>query len=122
MRERLHQNRAPAEFGPIIDMLEGELDRAEVVGNSDLPADVVTMDSTVVIQDMDSGENLEYTVTWPEKADPANRKLSILAPVGMALLGYQVGQIVEWPVPSGKRRFRLEKVLYQPEASGQAED
>ncbi|NUM60709.1 MAG: GreA/GreB family elongation factor, partial [Ignavibacteriaceae bacterium] len=59
----------------------------------------------------------DYTIVYPEFADSSKNKISILAPVGTALLGYKVGDIVEWSVPAGKRKFRIKEMLYQPEAA-----
>jgi regulator of nucleoside diphosphate kinase len=68
--------------------------------------------------DLDSSKEYEYTLVFPENADSTTGKISILAPVGTAMLGYRVGDVIEWVVPAGKRRLKVEKVLYQPEASG----
>lgn len=101
-----------------LQMLKTELDRAEITPSEQTAPDIVTMNSRVRFRDIDTGEALVYTVTWPEMADPEDRKVSVLAPIGMALLGTRVGQIIEWDVPAGKRHFRVEDILFQPEASG----
>jgi regulator of nucleoside diphosphate kinase len=94
--------------------LAGELRRAKVVARSHMPPDVVTMNSTVRLSDLETGEAETYTLVYPEEADIEANRISVLAPVGTALLGYRAGDVVEWPVPAGVRRFRVEEVLSQP--------
>jgi regulator of nucleoside diphosphate kinase len=98
--------------------LEAELDRARVVASQDVPGDVVTMNSEVLVRDLDSKKELSLTLVFPSEADLELGKISILAPIGTALLGYRVGDTIEWKVPGRVRRLRVEKVLYQPEAAG----
>ncbi|HOD65029.1 MAG TPA: GreA/GreB family elongation factor, partial [Smithellaceae bacterium] len=80
--------------------------------------DVITMNSKVIITDTESGEKTTYTLVFPSAANISENKLSIMAPLGMALLGYRTGDIIEWPVPSGVRKLKVDKIIYQPEASG----
>lgn len=101
-----------------LDMLRGELDRARLIASERVKADVVTMNSTVKLRDLDNHELYEYQLVYPQDADPEANKLSVLAPVGTALLGFSVGDSVQWDVPAGVRRFRIEDIIYQPEASG----
>lgn len=98
--------------------LGDELERAEVVEPREVPSDVVTMNSTVRISDLESGESLTCTLVYPDKANIDEGRLSILAAVGTALLGYRVGDVVEWAVPAGLRKMRIEALTYQPEAAG----
>ncbi len=98
--------------------LECEIKRATITSAKDIPKDVVTMHSRVWLQDLDSGEDVFYTLVYPAEADLAEGMISVLAPVGTAILGYRVGDIVEWIVPGGTARYRIEKVLFQPEADG----
>lgn len=98
--------------------LEDELLRAEVVEPRDIPADVITMNSQVCLKDLDSGEELLYTLVFPGDARLEDNRISILAPVGTALLGYRVGDTIKWKVPGGIRRLKVKKILYQPEAAG----
>ena len=72
------------------------------------------MNSTVRLRDLETGEEETYTLVYPDEADIGENKLSVLAPVGTALLGYRAGDVVEWPVPAGVRRFRIEEVVSQP--------
>jgi regulator of nucleoside diphosphate kinase len=98
--------------------LEGELARAKIVPREEIPHDVVTMDSRVVFQNETTGERREVTLVYPPDADIAAGKISVLVPVGTALLGLRVGQSIDWELPSGeKHRYRVIDVPYQPETS-----
>ena len=101
---------------PLVNLaaLAGELRRAQVVPRSQVPRDVVTMNSTVRVRDLETGDEEAYTLVYPHEADMEANRLSVLAPVGAALLGYRAGDVVEWPVPAGVARFRIEEVLSQP--------
>ncbi len=101
-----------------LDKLRGELERAQIIAPQQVKPDVVTMNSTVRMRDLDDAQLYEYQLVYPLDADPEHNKLSILAPVGTALLGFRVGDAVQWQVPAGIRRFCIEQILYQPEASG----
>jgi regulator of nucleoside diphosphate kinase len=107
-------------YGGRVDLakLAGELERAEILDSKEIPPDVVTMNSKAEISDLDTGENMTYTLVFPRDANVDEGRISILAPLGTAILGYRVGEEFEWDVPSGKRRLRIAKVLYQPEAAG----
>ncbi len=98
--------------------LQKELERAVIVEPREIPADVVTMNTRFRMRDMKTNEVSEYTLVFPHEADIDQKKLSVLAPLGMGLLGYRAGDVFEWAVPSGKRVIKVEAVLYQPEASG----
>lgn len=104
-----------------LEALEKELNRAKIVEPKRIPEDVVTMNSMVRLCDLESGEEMIYTIVYPSEADIEHRKISILAPIGTALLGYRVGDTVEWNVPSGTRNLKIQEVLYQPEAAGDYE-
>ena len=96
--------------------LQRELDRALVVPQAELPADAIAMNSTVELEDLSDGEVITYTLVYPEQANPANGRISILAPLGMAMLGYRVGDEFEWPVPSGTIRVRVRRLVESPDA------
>jgi regulator of nucleoside diphosphate kinase len=100
-----------------LSALAEELDEAEVVEPERVPPDVVTMRSRVSVRDMVSGELSTYTLCYPVEADLDAGRLSVLAPIGTALLGYREGDVVEWPVPGGVRVLKIEKLLHQPEAA-----
>lgn len=99
-----------------LEDLENELRRATIVSSDDVPSDVVTMNSRVRIKDLSRGGEYTYQIVFPEHAALDDKRISVLAPIGTALLGYQTGTTVEWQVPSGTRRFRILDVEYQPGA------
>lgn len=101
-----------------LDVLEKELDRGHCVAPKDIPPDVITMNSTALLVDVDTGEEMTLTLVFPEDADILQDKISVLAPVGTAMLGYRVGDTFEWEVPDGARRLQVKQILFQPEASG----
>jgi regulator of nucleoside diphosphate kinase len=90
--------------------LEEEIERARIVPPEQMPPNVVTMRSRVRIVDMRTGEQLVYQIVYPHEANYAAQKISILAPIGMALLGYAAGTEIEWQVPSGRRRLWIAAV------------
>lgn len=97
-----------------VEMLMAELDRAQVVDPEELPADVVSMHSTVKFAVLSTGKEFTYTLVYPSEADGLKKKLSILTPVGSALIGLSVGQEIEWPLPDGKvTRVRIEEIIPQ---------
>lgn len=98
--------------------LEAELVRARAVPAGEMPPDVVTMNSIVRLHDLDSDETEEYELVYPTEADVSLNRISVMAPIGTAILGYRRGDIIEWPVPAGLRRLRVEKILFQPERVG----
>lgn len=101
--------------------LRGELERARVVAPEEVPRDVVTMNSRVALREVGSDKEITCTLVFPSDADMGKGAVSVLAPVGTAILGYREGDTIEWAVPSGPKRFTIEKVLYQPEAAGDYE-
>jgi regulator of nucleoside diphosphate kinase len=101
-----------------IDDLRSELARAVVIRSKEIPEDVVTMNSTVTLRDLDTNQAESYTLVFPSDADIANNRLSVLAPVGTAILGQRVGDRLRWRVPAGWRRLVVEQVHYQPEREG----
>ena len=110
--------RAPAADAATVKALRAELDRAEVVEPTEMPAQIVTMNSTVTFTDDDNGEKLTLTLVYPAAAGTPGT-VSIMAPVGSALLGLKRGQKIDWPTPDGRqRRLRVLDVSYQPEAAG----
>jgi regulator of nucleoside diphosphate kinase len=95
--------------------LRHELERAKLVTEKDIPPDVVTMDSQVQVFDLEMGDRYVFTLSWPYQKNGADDRINVLAPLGMALLGSRVGQNIEWPLPDGTCRLRVEEVLFQPE-------
>src|SRR4051812_7135379 len=111
-RQDLHQ----------LDTLERELEKATIVRIADIPHNVVTMNSRVRVKDITAGREFVCQIVFPMDADSELNRISILAPIGTALLGYQAGRTVEWQMPSGKRRLKVLSVEYQPEAAGSASE
>ena len=101
-----------------LDQLEEELGRAELVNPKEIPADVITMRSKVRLKDLKSGETVMYSLVFPFEANSNEGQISVLAPIGTALLGNRSGDVVESRVPSGLRRLKVKEILYQPEAAG----
>jgi regulator of nucleoside diphosphate kinase len=111
-------DRLPAAESRLHESLRSELERAEVREPNDMPADVVTMNSTVTFSEQDTGERLTISLVYPAAAGKPGT-VSILAPVGSALLGLACGQEIDWPMPGGQpRRLRVVEINYQPEAAG----
>jgi regulator of nucleoside diphosphate kinase len=98
--------------------LEEEVSRAQVVDSRKVPPTVITMNSRVKLRDLDRGEEMVFTLVFPREADIDRGRISVITPVGTAILGYTEGDTIELKVPSGRRRIKIEKVLYQPEAAG----
>lgn len=90
--------------------LEDEVEKAMIVPEHEIPANVVTMHSRVRIIDMRTGEQRVFQLVFPSEANYSEGKISVLAPIGMALLGYAAGTEIEWKVPSGYRRLLIAAV------------
>ena len=102
-----------------LQKLREELDRAVIIDPAAIPAGVVTMDSTVAFEDLGTNEVEEYTITFPDRANVELKRLSILAPIGTALIGYRVGDVVNWSTPGGLRQLKILRVTPPvPETSG----
>jgi len=101
-----------------LEKLGGELNRSKVVKSKEIPTDVITMNSKVRLKDLDTREEMIYWLVFPDDANPDQNKISILAPIGTALIGYRVEDVIEWKVPAGLRKLKVLEVLYQPEAAG----
>lgn len=105
--------------GRRFEALERELVRAVVMPREQIPNDVVTMNSRVLFENEKTGERREISLVFPGSANIDAGKVSILVPIGTALLGLRVGQSIDWELPSGeKARLRVISVPYQPEAAG----
>jgi len=88
----------------VAELLEEELGRATVVPSEELPNDVVAMNSKVSFKDLDTGKESTITLVYPNEADIDEGKVSVFAPVGLALIGLRVGQVINWPLPHGKQK------------------
>ncbi|WP_069999154.1 GreA/GreB family elongation factor [Cellulosilyticum sp. I15G10I2] len=96
--------------------LEAEINRAVVTSVDQLPANVITMNTKVILLIEDAEE--EFTLVYPNEADILQNKISVLSPIGTAILGYSEGSVIEWKVPDGIVLIEVKKVLFQPEALG----
>jgi regulator of nucleoside diphosphate kinase len=103
---------------PNVERLEQHLGEAAVTAATRIGPNVVTMNSTIRVADLDSGERLSFQLVFPRAADAEAGRISVLAPLGQAVLGRSVGQEIAWAVPSGLRRMRIEEVVSQPEREG----
>ncbi|HEU5148618.1 MAG TPA: GreA/GreB family elongation factor [Chryseosolibacter sp.] len=108
------QNKSPE----IADRLLKELRCAKTFPQDKISGNIVTMNSRALLKEVNSGRQIEITITYPEDADPKSQKVSVFSNIGVALLGCREGDITSWRVPGGVGRFKVEKVLYQPEAEG----
>lgn len=122
-RERLQKLiQSEEEFAPgskaHLQELKAELKRAVITKPQDIPNDVITMRSQVLLKDLSSEEEMIYTLVYPDEANILEQKISVLAPIGTAILGYRENDTIEWAIPKGIARLKVEKILFQPEASG----
>ncbi len=93
-----------------LQKLRAELERAVVLDPASLPSDLVTLDSTVTFEDVATGEVESYAITLPERADADARRVSVLAPIGLALIGCRAGDVVRWNTPGGVRELKVTAV------------
>jgi regulator of nucleoside diphosphate kinase len=103
---------------PYLEKLEKELGQATVVEPREVPGDVVTMNSIVRVRDINTGEELTLILVFPAKEGVNGKAVSILSPMGIALIGYREKDIVEWALPEGNVKIRIEEIIYQPERLG----
>lgn len=101
-----------------LEQLENELTRAIIVHSNEIPSDVITMNSTATLLDTITNDEMQVTLVYPDNANVDEGKISVLAPIGTAMIGYKTGDIFEWQVPDGIRRLKVVQVLFQPEAEG----
>ncbi len=102
----------------IVTRLVDRFNGAKMVSQEKIANGVVTMNSRVLFKEVSSGREAEITITYPQEADNREKKVSVFSPIGVALLGRQVGDMVSWKVPNGVGEFEIIKVTYQPEAVG----
>lgn len=101
------------------DALEAELDRADVFEPKDMPPNVVSMNSTVRVTILESGKSMTLSLVYPKEMDGSSQKVSIFAPVGIALLGVSVGDECQMPGPTGQVTVRVDGIDFQPESAGE---
>lgn len=104
--------------GEYIQRLYIELERAKKVAPEKVDPDVVTMNTVIDFVDVATKKSRQVKLVYPEQADMNKGWVSILAPIGTALLGYRRGDVIEWDVPTGRKQFMIKEIIYQPEANG----
>ena len=100
------------------ETLMNELNSAQIVDPQDVPVDIVTMNSIVKVSFLNTKKVTQFQIVYPDQANIKENKISIFSPVATALIGYKVSDEIEWIVPSGLTKIRIDEIIYQPEASG----
>ena len=118
LNDLISEKRAREGDNSYLNDLEEELGQAEIVDSKHIPGDVITMNSRVRMKDIETDEEMIYSLVFPRDANIDEGRISILAPVGTGMIGYKVGDVIEWPVPAGIRKIKVLEILYQPEAAG----
>ncbi len=99
-------------FGPqVVEALQADLKKGKLVSKDQFPADVVRLNSKVIVKDAHNDKTMEIIVVMPESADIKQRKISVMNPVGAALIGFRQGQQVTWQVPTGQKNFTIMEVI-----------
>jgi len=112
--------REPYASLPVADALNAELDRAQMCAPQDMPADVVTMNSQVKFRDLTTGEVRTRTLVYPAQMTDSSTQLSVMAPVGAALIGLRTGDTIHWELPGGTAtHLEVLELIWQPEAAGE---
>jgi regulator of nucleoside diphosphate kinase len=101
------------------DGLLHELNSAQLVESYEIPPDIVTMNSIVRLKFLKQNKEVEFQIVYPEDADSSSNKISIFSPIATALIGYKVGDEIEWFVPAGLTKMKIVKIIYQPEKAGE---
>jgi regulator of nucleoside diphosphate kinase len=100
------------------EKLINELDSAKIVEPESVPANVVTMNSIVKLSFLNNNKQVQFQIVYPSQADIKENRISIFSPIATALIGYKVKDEIEWIVPAGLTKIRIDEILYQPEAAG----
>ena len=95
-----------------------ELDSAKIVDPQDVPGNIVTMNSVVKISFLNNNKQIQFRIVYPDQSNIKENKISIFSPVATALIGYKEKDEIEWILPSGLTKIRIDQIIYQPEASG----
>ncbi len=104
-----------------LEALRVELEKAKMVDSQKISSDFITMNSEFEVEDTSLGRLMVFKLVYPQLADFKNGKLSVLSPLGCALIGCRAGDEIEFTVPAGKKKVRITRILYQPEANGMFE-
>ena len=119
IREKIRLVKAGNTYSPTeIEKLIAELNRAKIMEPTKIPGDVITMHSIVKVKYINTHKDFTLQLVYPEEANIKENKISIFAPIGIALLGYKKGDIISWKTPGGNVKIKIEDILYQPEAAG----
>lgn len=102
-----------------LKFLDLELQKALRVDSKLITPDFITMNSVTEITFLDTNKTIELRLVYPHNANYAKGLISVLSPLGCALLGYKAGDVVAFKAPKGEQKVRIEKVIYQPEAHGE---
>jgi regulator of nucleoside diphosphate kinase len=100
------------------EKLMKELDSAKIVTPENIPSNVVTMNSIVSLSFLNNNKQVQFQIVYPDQANLKENKISIFSPIATALIGYKVGDEIEWIVPAGLTTIRIDEIIYQPEAAG----
>ncbi|MBS1641935.1 MAG: nucleoside diphosphate kinase regulator [Bacteroidetes bacterium] len=100
------------------EKLMTELNSAKVVEPKAIPSNVVTMNSIVKLSFLNNNKQIQFQIVYPEQANIKENKISIFSPIATALIGYKVGDEIEWIVPAGLTKIKINAIIYQPEAAG----
>lgn len=101
-----------------LQKLVNELESAEIVEPEAIPANVVTMNSIVKLSFSNNNKLVQFQIVYPDQANFRENKISIFSPIATALIGYKIGDEIEWIVPAGLTKMKIEEIIYQPEAAG----
>jgi len=100
------------------EKLMTELNSAKIVEPEAIPSNVVTMNSIVKLSFLNNNKQIQFQIVYPDQANVKENKISIFSPIATALIGYKVNDEIEWIVPAGLTKIRIDKIVYQPEAAG----
>lgn len=110
----LIKNQSAVQQTKEIRYLAEELKKAKVVKDNKIAGDIVQLNSTVQVEDQSTNKTMDFKIVLPSQADLKENKISILAPIGIALIGFKKDQLVEWQMPAGKRTLKIVKVENAP--------
>ena len=98
--------------------LQKELEQAQIIEPHLIPADVVTLNTAVVVKFLSTGKEFTFRLVYPKEANAKQDRVSVFSPIGVALLGYQKGDVIQWNAPGGKINIQIKDIIFQPEKAG----
>lgn len=101
-----------------LKLVKQKMDIAVIVNSKEIPAQVVTMNSTVIVKNLSFGSTAKLTLVYPDERSALEYKVSVFSPLGAAILGYSQGDVIEWDGKLASTKFLIEKIIYQPESAG----